>query len=189
MLSTLLTLLRTLSAKPSRNGWPRRCPAGYRPRLEALEDRCVLSATLDTTFGTGGIVTTSVAGGSNGDLLQSNGDIIAYGGAGNTLELARYTPSGSLDTTFGSGGIVANTSTMSGVVQAALQANGQIVVVSYTELVRYNSNGSLDTTFGSNGVVTVPSGFSAYSLLIQPSNGDIVVGGGEACSATPPTAP
>jgi uncharacterized delta-60 repeat protein len=184
----LVSLWRTLSGQVRPRPAPRRRLAfrspSCRPRLEALEDRCVPSASLDPTFGTGGIVTTAFGIGgwtphAEGALLQPNGDIIAYGavGSGVGLALARYTPSGSLDPTFGTGGIVWNTTTRS-VWQAALQANGQIVVVSQTELVRYNSDGSLDTTFGTNGVVTVPSGFAAFSVLIQPSNGDILVGGG-----------
>src|SRR6476619_679778 len=44
----------------------RRCPAGssargFRPRLEGLEHRCMLSGgVLDPTFGSGGLVTTTV---------------------------------------------------------------------------------------------------------------------------------
>jgi uncharacterized delta-60 repeat protein len=173
----------------------------YRLHLEGLEDRCLLSSgALDPTFGSGGIVTTSLNrydDFAHGVLLQSNGDIIAYGGADTVnhgtayagFGLARYTPSGSLDTTFGSGGVVTTfnvgstnirgyADTRSGVSQAALQADGEIVAVgNYSYLVRYNGNGSLDTTFGSRGLVTVPSGFFGHSLLIQPGNGDIVVCG------------
>jgi uncharacterized delta-60 repeat protein len=185
----LLNLWRT-TARPSR-----RRPAFRRQScrlcLETLEDRWVPSAPLDPTFGTGGIVTTALPNFSDnpqvlGDLLQPNGDIIAYGTgpANNTLFLVRYTPSGSLDTSFGNAGIVEN-ATMGGSPKAALQANGQIVVVGSGQLVRYESNGSLDTTFGSNGIVTLPSNFvtrdafgGAFAgVLIQPSNGDIVIGG------------
>jgi uncharacterized delta-60 repeat protein len=174
----------------------------YRPCLDMLEDRCLLSSgALDLTFGSGGIVTTSLNSYddfAHGVLLQSNGDLIAYGGATTVTKktdytgfgLARYTPSGSLDTTFGAGGIVTTFAvgktsiefplddTQLGVSQAALQADGKIVAVGNgSYLVRYDGNGSLDTTFGSGGLVTVPSGFSVDSVLIQPSNGDIVVGG------------
>lgn len=174
---------------------PHRC----RPRLEALEDRCLLSAgALDPTFGSGGIVTTAPAksyDSANGVLLQPNGDIITYGGMANTnttnspnsnnspnsIGLARYTPDGNLDPTFGKGGIVANTqangTNIPGAVQAGLQSDGKIVAVAGPLLVRYNSDGSLDKTFGSRGVVTFPSNILIDSMLIQPSNGDIVVGG------------
>jgi len=119
-----------------------------------------------------------------GVLLQSNGDIIAYGSSyakhQGIFAMTRYTPSGSLDTTFGSGGIVTTSFklTNDGIVAAALQSDGKIVAAGDFHLIRYNTNGSVDQTFGSNGVVTYPSGFSAGSVLIQPSNGDIVLGGG-----------
>src|SRR6516225_6453908 len=57
------------------------------PRLEALEDRCLLSGAgnLDPTFGNGaGYVTTSTSSGNDGVrhvLIQPNGDIIALGRA------------------------------------------------------------------------------------------------------------
>ena len=166
----------TKKASPARTRY-------FRPQVLALEDRCLLSAgALDTTFGSGGIVTTNLTSGSDyayGALLQSNGDIIAYGfaglkhGGGNAL--ARYTPSGSLDSTFGTGGIVAGNQGGPGITAAALQADGRIVALVGGSLFRYNANGSADATFGSNGVVTF--GFSGGNLLIQPSNGDIVVGG------------
>jgi uncharacterized delta-60 repeat protein len=161
----------------------------YRPRLEALEDRCLLNAgALDPTFGSGGIVTTALTKTSDkayGLLLQPNGNLIAYGDAQNSKSadqfgLARYTPAGKLDTAFGSGGIVITTSTAGDFVErAALQPDGKIVAAGFSKyLVRYNSNGSLDPTFGSGGIVTYPSNWAGMSLalLIQP-NGDIVVGG------------
>ncbi len=192
MWPTLVSLWLALSGQAPPRPATRRRPAyrrpSCRPRLESLEDRCTPSATLDPSFGTGGIVTTSVPGYQShvlGDLLQPNGDIIAYGQVNldGGLFLARYTPSGSLDTTFGSGGIVVNTTMKYTTSEAALQANGQIVALDPTQLVRYNSNGSLDTTFGNGGVVTLP--ISGNTLLIQPSNGDIVVGGTALVRYTP----
>jgi uncharacterized delta-60 repeat protein len=164
---------------PSRKPRPQRPSA--RPRLEALEDRCLLNAgALDPTFGSGGIVTAPLGAEQrtwSGDLLQSNGDIILYGSG-----LARFTPNGTLDSTFGKGGIVnlpkVGKTNVLPVYQAALQADGKSVTVDNTSIVRYNSNGSLDKTFNSTGVVFLPAGFNMLDLVIQPSNGDIVVGGG-----------
>jgi uncharacterized delta-60 repeat protein len=167
-----------------------RCtPYSVRLRLEALEDRCLLSApgTLDTTFGNGGTVTTAVTKGNDsvgGVLLQSNGDIIAYGSGSSSFALARYTPSGSLDSTFGSGGIVTTSfgNSGDGIQQAILLSDGKILAAGHSHVVRYNSNGSLDTTFGSNGVLTLPTlslTGGNIAVLIQPmSDGsdDIVFG-------------
>ncbi len=193
--------------RPRTPNCSRRCP--YRPRLEALEDRRLLSSgAIDPTFGSGGYVKTALTNSgdfAHGVLLQSNGDLIAYGAAntsaGASFGLARYTPNGNLDTTFDQSGVVVTSkvggTTISGtggsddaaygVSQAALQSDGRIVavgskhgsygVVTASYIVRYNSNGSVDTTFGNKGLVTIPSGFTVFSVLLQPSNGDIVVGG------------
>ena len=131
-------LFSSRKARPKTSSRQRRY--SIRPRLEALEDRCVPSgAPLDPSFGTNGVVTTSLPDGYGvtvlGDLLQPNGNIIAYGAnlnGSSHLFLARYTPTGSLDTTFGSGGLVENTTPgiNDNTGQAALQTNGQIVFVS-----------------------------------------------------------
>ena len=72
-----------------------------------------LSGSLDTTFGTGGKVTTSI--GSSYDVanalgIQSDGRIVvagsSYNGSNYDFALVRYNANGSLDTTFGTGGIV-----------------------------------------------------------------------------------
>src|SRR3954469_16422017 len=79
----------------------------FRLGVENLEDRQLLSGSgsLDTTFGTGGIVTTSLT--SKGSdfatavLLQPDGKLVAAG-----TGLARFNSNGTLDTSFGSGGKV-----------------------------------------------------------------------------------
>src|SRR5262249_38148067 len=76
------------SASPSRVAARGRRPARFRPRLEALEDRCLLSAgLLDPTFGTGGLVTTAVSSrGSQANALaiQPDGKIVAAGSSYNS---------------------------------------------------------------------------------------------------------
>ncbi len=155
--------------------------------------------SLDTTFGTGGLVTTSFTAGddvANAAVLQSDGKIIAAGraGAGVTSDfaLARYNSDGSLDTTFGTGGLVitsstGNTNTFRAVV---LQPNGKIIAVGDARfgggeldfvLARYNSDGSLDTTFGIAGTGLVTTALTAGNNLanaavLQP-DGKIIAAG------------
>ena len=130
------------------------------------------NGSLDTTFGQGGYVITTVPdGGAEAGILlqQPNGDlIVAYadygtGGGGGVWYLYRFNANGTLDTSFGNQGTVTTTSPGNGpVAAAALYPNagtpndGQIVVVGQAtngtvELARYNANGTLDTTFGTGG--------------------------------------
>jgi uncharacterized delta-60 repeat protein len=159
--------------------------------------------SLDTTFGSGGKVTTDFAGGNdsaNAVALQSDGKIIVagttYTGVGAAdFALARYNADGSLDTRFGSGGkVTTDFSRRTDHAQAvAIQSDGKIVVAgqSYTvgkkgyngddefALARYNADGSLDTGFGSRGKVltSIGSGASdAFGVALQ-GDGKIVVAG------------
>ena len=155
------------------------------------------NGNLDTTFGTGGKVTTDFFGDTDmaGDLaLQSDGKIVLAGGAkpadsASDFALARYNANGSLDTTFGNGGKV--TTDFDGfpdfINHIALQANGKIVAVGNANkamsidaaLARYNANGSLDTDFGSGGkVIAQFAGDSdGNGVALQP-DGKIVLAGG-----------
>src|SRR5205807_1340610 len=69
--------------------------------------------SLDASFGTGGLVTTDFASGSDfasAVTLQPDGKIVvagtAYTGTGSDFAVARYDADGSPDSTFGSGGKV-----------------------------------------------------------------------------------
>ncbi|TMA39245.1 MAG: hypothetical protein E6J79_03985 [Deltaproteobacteria bacterium] len=151
---------------------------------------------LDTSFGSGGKVTTAI--GSLDDepfalILQSNGKLVAAGYSDNgstiTFALVRYNANGSLDTTFGTGGKV--TTSIGGVDDEAfalvLQPDGKLVAAGYAAsattyafaLVRYNSSGSLDTSFGTGGKVTTAIGTlddEAIALVLQP-DGKLVAAG------------
>ena len=152
------------------------------------------NGSLDTSFGSGGITTTTAIGftpdftgpESLALALQNNGSILLASSYSNLM--ARFTSGGQLDTTFGSGGIVnlANPgqNTSSAPTQIAVDKNGKILVASGSvaptptvvagTISRYNSNGSLDTTFGAAG--TTASVASASALLLQ-SDGRIVIAG------------
>lgn len=133
--------------------------------------RYTTGGILDTTFGSSGIVTTAITGASNaqinGMVLQSNGQIVVVGFAGNNLAVARYNTNGTLDTTgFNSSG------SQPGVVTTTfgdfavgtcvtLNSSSQIIVGGYSDqgafVARYNTNGTLDTTFGTNGFTSFPN--------------------------------
>ena len=125
--------------------------------------------SLDTTFGSGGKVTTAVGAGEDiaySVAVQADGKIVAGGTAEDAsgkkvFAVVRYDTDGSLDTTFGSGGKVTTslTDTDDEAYSLKIQVDGRIVVAGYSNenlfaLVRYNTDGSLDRFFGSAGKVT-----------------------------------
>ena len=155
------------------------------------------NGSLDTSFGTGGKVTTDIGSDddeANSVALQSDGKIVVVGytGIGSDADFAiiRYNTNGSLDTSFDSDGILTTgigTGTDDYAYSIALQSDGQIVVAGYTynvsnsdfAVVRYNSNGLLDTSFGTGGKVTTPigSGDDVASSVVLQSDGKIVAAG------------
>ena len=151
--------------------------------------------TLDSSFGSGGIVTTAIGPGLDEGItlaVQADGKIVLSGYTDNGADLdaavVRYNTDGSLDTGFGSGGIVTtdlgNNEIFYGL---AIQTDGKIVQVGRTEVggisdltvVRYNADGSLDTGFGSGGIATIDTGTNdenAAGVALQ-ADGRIVVSG------------
>lgn len=149
------------------------------------------NGSLDTTFGTGGKVLTSIGAGIRDIVIQGDGKIVAAGYSyitPNNFVLVRYNSNGSLDTNFGSGGMVLTT-LGGGVTALAVQAtDGKIVAAGYSfngigndfALARYNTNGTIDTTFGFGGTVITASGgmgAGASDVAIQ-SDGKILAAGG-----------
>src|SRR6266540_3496 len=163
------------------------------------------NGSLDSSFGTGGKVTTGFGGSQgawiNGIALQKDGKIVAAGqgrsGTTAAFGLARYNANGSLDTSFGSGGLVATTfgtgnTRVNGI---ALQPDGKIVTAGFDKnatefefaLARYNADGSLDTSFGTGGKVTTDFGSGidvAWAVAVQPDGKIVVVGETRGSTAT-----
>ena len=140
------------------------------------------SGRLDTTFGNGGLVSTTIsAGGFGGTLaaflslkIQADGKLVGVGGqSGGEALITRFLVDGSLDPSFGIGGIVhINIPGRS----LALQADGKIVVGGTVDVqpqpgsrdfvvARYNSDGSPDTSFGTAGKVVTDFNASWDNLV------------------------
>lgn len=166
--------------------------------------RYYADGSLDTGFGSGGIVVTdmgiaySVAIRSDGKILAAGfscSDVVAcQGGGGIDFALARYNADGSLDSGFGSGGrVVTRIVGRSFAYSLAIQSDEKIVAAgeSYEApppnhdfaLVRYNTDGSRDRTFGGDGIVTTDFGGdsndSALGIALDCQGRAVVVGGSD----------
>ncbi|MFB8794739.1 MAG: Ig-like domain-containing protein [Microcoleus sp.] len=152
--------------------------------------------TLDTSFGTGGKVTTAIGPGNdqvNAMRIDSSGKIVvagyAHNGSNNDFALARYNTDGTLDTTFDTDGKVTTAIGSSDEFGNAMtiDSSGKILVSGFTNnsgnfdfaLARYNTDGSLDTTFDTDGKVTTAIGsFNEFGNAITiDSSGKILVAG------------
>ncbi|WP_298224725.1 T9SS type A sorting domain-containing protein [Flavobacterium sp.] len=131
--------------------------------------------SLDTGFGTGGVVFTPLmteSGGNRIIKLLADGKILvtsARSVSNNTnffdFATMRYNADGSVDTTFGTNGMVQTDINGSGNYANAIdvQSDGKIIVAGSTylnsntnvgtTLVRYSVDGQIDTTFGTDGKV------------------------------------
>ena len=158
------------------------------------------NGSLDTTFGTGGKVTTNLSANDRASSvgLQADGKIVTAGQAvGKAFDFAllRYNSNGTLDTTFGTGGkVLTDFADVTGMAfsseaanSVAIRLDGKIVAVGRTfvttgynwALARYNSNGTLDTSFGKGGKVTTDfAGDSdeAGAVAVQPDGKTVVSG-------------
>jgi len=155
--------------------------------------------SLDPTFGTNGLVTTSLTGQDDriaAVALQLDGGIVV---AGHTFEInslwtgivARYIPNGALDNSFGSGGIVDSLIQMpsSAASDVLIQPDSMILVAGNALdssgmrgvfLTRIHVDGTPDPFFGTDGVVLLmdPQDTTNYleKIALQP-DGKILFAG------------
>ena len=145
---------------------------------------------LDTSFGSGGKVTTglNLNGAGTKITLQSDGKIVAVGGnTGGDFVVARYNSDGSADNSFGTNGIVTtNFGAQDNASDVAIAPDGTIIVAGTTghdfALAAYSStDGSLVSSFGNSGRVITDVGpkDSCKAVSIQ-GDGKIVVAGSTA---------
>lgn len=147
--------------------------------------------TLDTSFGTNGMLHTDITSGENdiayGVAIQGD-KIVAVGYTGTSADIAivRYNEDGTPDTSFDTDGIVTTD------IDSANNYGRAVVIDSNNILVggdfgnnnklfvlRYSSNGTLDTSFNSNGYVTthIGSGYTYGNSLFLDLDGKILIAG------------
>ncbi len=159
--------------------------------------------SLDSGFGTGGLVVKNFSESHTGRSLQvqKDGKIVVAGtyelpwsegskAAPNYYDMyaARFESNGAVDTTFGNAGIAqVDTGPSDWLGSLALQQNGKIVLGGYSDggadsedavLARLNPDGSLDTTFNQDGIVFQNlGGFDRlYDLFLQPDGKIVGIG-------------
>ena len=182
----------------------------FRPRLEPLESRTLLSSpgTLNPKFGTDGLVSTNFGASDSPATVvtQPDGKIVVVGtdialdGSSSQIAIARYNKHGSLDKSFGSDGKVLALFGPLDIVQgAAVRPDGKIIVDAWEEtspnsfqyenlLVQFNGDGTLDTDFGTGGSVVTPGFLASGSnpITFGPQGEIVVVGIPSSSSFSPP---
>jgi uncharacterized delta-60 repeat protein len=155
--------------------------------------------TIDGDFGTGGLATTDIAGGSDrahAVALQADGKIVVAGfarvGSSDDFAVVRYLANGTPDPGFGTAGITTTDffGTRNRAYAVAIAADGQILVAGETQLVagsgdfalvRYSTGGVLDSTFGgaAAGLVTtdIVGGTDNARNIVIEAGGTLLVTG------------
>jgi uncharacterized delta-60 repeat protein len=181
--------------------------AGFSGYSEFGVARLDTGGALDTTFGTGGMVTTDVGStaasksNSTSDVqVDAAGNILVTGSSGNAnagggwdVAIVRYTSTGALDATFSGDGKLITAIPgvdLSGGNNLTVLPSGQLLVTGYVTTLgktdqdfltlRYNSDGTLDTGFSGDGIEITNFGFSNENTsgrAAVQSDGKVVVVG------------
>ncbi|MFZ5953501.1 MAG: hypothetical protein ACOYT8_00195 [Candidatus Dependentiae bacterium] len=155
--------------------------------------RYLSSGDLDTTFGSGGIVETTLGSAASAYALaiQPDDSIVIAGSAiitnTNYGFVARYSSEGVLDNSFGTNGITTITQDDGiALFSLALPGDGTIVVGGSVTtglqqnffVARYLSTGVLDATFGTGGVsiANITGSDTAQKVLVQSDGKPVLIG-------------
>jgi len=147
------------------------------------------TGALDPTFGTGGVVETTISGLTQGPIRErpGGGYFTAFHSPrseGGVLGVIAFEPDGTLDPAFGMEGLlempVAETLSPPGFLprpDGSLVLLGAVAAERFEQLAvwKVDSTGALVTTFGTNGVVVIPGPGRATSVL-DDCDGFLVVG-------------
>lgn len=160
--------------------------------------RYLPDGTLDPSFGTGGVVVTSLGpldDAATTAVLQPDGRVVVGGytrNAGSSFyafALARYLADGTPDGDFGNAGVTLTEfpSGFASIHRLALQPDGRLLAVGPAQantpevvgLARYTTSGVLDPSFGVGGTATVQFGTfvdTPHDVALQPDGRFVVAG-------------
>ncbi|ESU22342.1 hypothetical protein FEDK69T_23260 [Flavobacterium enshiense DK69] len=162
------------------------------------------NGSVDNSFGTNGVVTTSIGAKdfAHDITLQADGKIVLAGAVKNSdgeyhsdFAIVRYFGDGNLDTSFGTNGIkIINIDEMDEAQSVKVQSDGKIVFSGWSssisgqttsfQVIRLFPNGDIDTAFGESGVFSSPIIFNSHEQLIQiQSDAKILVVGAVATTS------
>ena len=147
--------------------------------------------SLDTTFGSGGKLSTDITPGSDTRgkkvMMQPDGKILIVGRTGATQFIARYLTDGTLDASFGIGGVAK--ASLPGItnngLSIALQPDGKVLAGGGTTtsylITRWNSDGTPDTSWDGDGIATVGTGgageIQGFRSIALQTDGRVVAAG------------
>lgn len=135
-----------------------------------IEKRLKSTGALDTTFGTSGIVTTSLAIGANTNHLRIDSTYLYFGedSSGSGKMEKRLLTTGALDTSFGTSGVLS----IANPIRSFEVTNGKIYSAeaslnsTWSFVRRLTTTGALDTSWtgGTGSIAPTASGSSTFSL-------------------------
>lgn len=165
--------------------------------------RLTANGALDSSFGSGGKVSTDFGKSSHihALALQSDGKIVAAGETyssadGGAAAIARYNADGSTDTGFGTGGRSEPFSSSANLHAVTVTGDGRILLAGYNTPVstspaqcfvaRLTANGALDSSFGTGGItqMAVGAGTNHCNAMQIQADGRIVLAGGAQMSSS-----
>ncbi|EMI16807.1 hypothetical protein RMSM_06269, partial [Rhodopirellula maiorica SM1] len=154
-----------------------------------LLERLNADGTSDASFGTNGLVFTSVGANTSPTsiAIQEDGKILVAGETsdnGRTPFLARFNVDGTIDTTYGTSGLVDFSSIRSsGIVDIGLNSDGQVLAAlenfgaAQMHVLRFNSEGTFDSSFGTGGLKSFwEFGAMSASIEVLPNDQFLLVG-------------
>ncbi len=146
---------------------------------------------IDTTFGTNGIVPTTIGDNQNNEArdfqILADDSVVVLGNCKTTTIdnacLAKFSADGKRDMAYGPSGIVSLLTDRFPANVAALKDGKVLVLVGAnvvfsdgkTRIKRLNADGSLDTTFGTNGICEINAGGVPVRLVNRPTDDAIFV--------------